>query len=42
MEEFFFYTLIQNNLKTYDGIRKIATGQVDDYTTDRSLNYPYF
>ena len=26
---------IKNDLKTYDNIRKIATGQGDDYTTGR-------
>ena len=33
---------IKNNLKTYDNIRKIATGQGDDYTTGCLLDYPYF
>ena len=33
---------IKNNLKTYDNIRKIATGQVDDYTTGCLLDYPCF
>ena len=28
--------------KTYENIRKIATGQGHDYTTGCSLNYPYF
>ena len=28
--------------KTYKNIRKIATGQRDDYTTGRLLDYPYF
>ena len=27
---------------TYDNIRKIATGQGDDYTTGCLLDYPYF
>ena len=26
----FFYQLVQTDLKTYDNIRKIATGQGDD------------
>ena len=33
---------IKNNKVTYDNIRKIATGQGDDYTTDCLLDYPYF
>ena len=33
---------IKNDLKTYDNIRKIATGQGDDYTTGCLLDYPYF
>ena len=28
--------------KTYENIRKIATGQEDDYTTGCLLDYPYF
>ena len=32
---------IKNDLKTYDNIRKIATGQDDDYTTECLLDYPY-
>ena len=27
---------------TYDNIRKIATGQGDDYTTGSLLDYDYF
>ena len=33
---------IKNNLITYDKIRKIATGQGDDYTTGCLLDYNYF
>ena len=33
---------INSNLKTYKNIRKIATGQGADYTTDRLLDYLYF
>ena len=33
---------IKNNNVTYNNIRKIATGQVDDYTTSCLLDYPYF
>ena len=32
---------MKNHLKTYDNIRKIATGQGDDYTTGCLLDYPY-
>ena len=31
-----------NDSKTYDAIRKIATGHGDDYTTECLLAYPYF
>ena len=33
---------VKINLRTDDNIRKIATGQRDDYTTVCSLDYPYF
>ena len=33
---------IKNNKVTYENIRKIATGQGDDYTTGSLLDYPYF
>ena len=33
---------IKNNKIAYDNIRKIATGQGDDYTTSCLLDYPYF
>ena len=33
---------IKNNKVTYENIRKIATGQEDDYTTGCLLDYPYF
>ena len=32
---------IKNDFKTYDNIRKIATGQGDDYTTGCLLDYEY-
>ena len=38
----FFVQPVKNNLRTYDNIRKIATDQRDDYTTDCLLDYPYF
>ena len=40
--ENFFDQTIKNNKVTYDNIRKIATGQGDDYTTGCLLDYPYF
>ena len=40
--ENFFDQPIKNNKVTYENIRKIATGQGDDYTTGCLLNYPYF
>ena len=33
---------INNNFKTYENIRKIATSQEDDYTTGCLLDYSYF
>ena len=38
----FFDQPVKNDLKTYDNIRKIATGQGDDYTTGCLLDYIYF
>ena len=38
----FFDQPIRRNLITYDNIRKIATGQGDDYTTGCLLDYDYF
>ena len=38
----FFDQPINNNLKTSENIRKIATGQGDDYTTGYLLGYAYF
>ena len=32
---------INSNLKTYDNIRKVTTGQGDDYTTGCLLDYIY-
>ena len=40
--ENFFDQPIKNNKKTYENIRKIATGQGDDYTTGCLLDYTYF
>ena len=38
----FFDQPIENALKSCDNIRKISTGQRDDYTTGCLLNYSYF
>ena len=37
-----FDQLIKNDLRTYDNIRKITTGQGNDYTDGCWLDYPYF
>ena len=34
--------IVKNNLRTYDNIRKITTGQADDYTTGFLLDDPFF
>ena len=33
---------IENDVKTYDNIRKITIGKEDDFTTGRLLGYNYF
>ena len=38
----FFNQPINSMIKTYKNIRKIATGQGDDYTTGCLLDYSYF
>ena len=38
----FFDQPIKNDLKNYDNIREISTGQGDDHATDCLLGYPYF
>ena len=38
----FFDQPMNSNFKTYENIRKIATGQGDDYTTGCLLDYSYF
>ena len=38
----FFDQPINSDLKTYENIRKIATGQGDDNTTGCLLDYSYF
>ena len=42
MVKTFFGQPIKNNKVTYDNIRKIATGQGDDYTTGCLLDYQCF
>ena len=42
MERIFFNQPVKNSMKTYDNIRKIATGQGDDYKTGWLLDYNYF
>ena len=41
-DENFFDQPIKNNKVTHENIRKIATGQGDNYTTGCLLDYPYF
>ena len=41
-EEKAFGQPIKNDKVTYENIRKISTGQGDDYTTGCLLDYPYF
>ena len=38
----FFDQLVINNLRTYDNIQNIVTGQGDDCKTGCLLDYPYF
>ena len=33
---------INNNFETYENIRKVATGQEDEYATDCLLDYMFF
>ena len=42
MEKTFFDQPVKNNLRTYDNIIKIATGQGDDCTTGCLIDYNYF
>ena len=42
MVETFFHQPINSINKTYENIRKIATGKGEDYTTGCLLDYPYF
>ena len=38
----YFDQPINNDIKKYENIRKIATGQGDGYTTGCLLDHPYF
>ena len=38
----FFFQPVNNNLRTYDNIGKIATSQGGSYTTVCLLDYPHF
>ena len=38
----FFDQPVKNNKITYENIRKIATGQGDDYASGYLLDYTYF
>ena len=38
----FFWKPNKHDLRTYNNIQNIATGQVDDFTTGCLLDYPYF
>ena len=40
--KFFFDQPIKNDIKSYDNIQKITTGQVDDYTAGCLLDYNCF
>ena len=40
--KFFFDEPINEDIKKYENIRKIATGQEDDYRTGCLLDYPCF
>ena len=42
MEKNFFDKPIKNTKLMYESMRKIATGQGDDYTTGSQLDYIYF
>ena len=38
----FFDQPVKNELRAYDNIQKIKTGQCDDYKIGCLLDYPYF
>ena len=37
-----FHQPVKSDIRTYDNIQKLVTGQVDDYTTGCLLDYNYF
>ena len=39
---FFEWSIEGKDIKTFEGIRKIATSKGDDYTTGCLLNYAHF
>ena len=41
MEKNFFDQPVKSDMRTYDNIQKIATGQGDDYTTGCLLDHNY-
>ena len=38
----YFDQPLRHDLRTYNNIRKLETGQVDNYTTSCLLDYPFF
>ena len=42
MKKNFFVQPVKSDMRTYDNIRKIETGQGDDYITGCLLDYNYF
>ena len=42
MEEIFLVKPINDLIKQYDQVRKVSTGQGDDYTTGCLLDFAYF
>ena len=42
MEENFYDQPINDSIKQYDEVRKISTGQGDDYTTGCLFDFAYF
>ena len=41
-EQNFFDQAVKSDMRTYDNVLKIFTGQGDDYITGCLLDYPYF
>ena len=42
MEEIFYDQPINDLIRQYNELRKVSTGQGDDYTTECLLNFAYF